>query len=299
MRTRLPILSLAALVIVAATAATPAPARAQNREHQQMAADLRMMQEQAQQLALTLAQLNDAIKAVNGSIGDSNQANLRKFADIENTLRGMAGDLNAMRTRTDETNTLIRTLSEDINALKKTLVDLPGRLTEITRQMTFQPPVDPNDPNAVAGAPPAPVVPPPSFPTVGLIPSQVYETAMGDYGAGQWTAAISGFEQFLKSFPDSQRAGAAQFYIGEAHFAQTRWEDAIRAYDAVVRNYPKDDYAPQAIWKRGLAQLRIQQPEAARASFEQVIKAYPNHDAASLARQRLGGMAPPPPTRKP
>ena len=33
------------------------PAGAQNREHQQMSAELRMLQEQTQQLALTLAQM--------------------------------------------------------------------------------------------------------------------------------------------------------------------------------------------------------------------------------------------------
>ena len=45
-----------------------APAAAQNREHQQQAAELRILQEQTQQLALALAQTlsaDEAIKAIN------------------------------------------------------------------------------------------------------------------------------------------------------------------------------------------------------------------------------------------
>jgi tol-pal system protein YbgF len=300
LRTPLPILLLAAL---AATAADVAPVSAQNREHQQMAAELRMLQEQNQQLALTLAQLADAIKAVNGSIAESNQENVRRFAAIENTLRSVAGDMNAMRTRTDETNTLIRTLSEDIEALRKTLVDLPGRLSEQLTRLTFTPPpVDPNDPTApsVAAGPPPPVDLAPIL-NVGQTPTQMYEMAYGDYAGGQFATAITGFEQFLKAFgKTSMRAGAAQFFIGDSYYAQNRFEEAIRAYDAVIRDYPKDEYVPQALWKRGNAQQRLGQTDAARASFELVIKNYPNDSYASLAKQRLGGLTTPPPaTRKP
>ena len=282
------------LAVVAATAATAPPASAQNREHQQMAAELRMLQEQTQLLALTLAQLNDAIKAVNGSIADSNQASVRRFADIENTLRGIATDLNGMRTRTDETNTLIRTLSEDIEALRKTLVELPARLTQVTQPAP--PPADPNDPAApVAGVSP-PVSDPPLL-NVGLTPTQMYETAFGDYAGGQFATAISGFEQFIKTFGTTSRAGLAQFYIGESYVAQNRFEDAIKAYDAVIRNYPKDDVVAQAIYKRGNTQLRIGQTDAARTSFELVVKTYPNDQYASLAKQRLDGLTTPAPKK--
>ena len=296
MRTPLPVLLLTA---VAVTAAAAAPVSAQNREHQQIAAVLQMLQEQAQQHALALAQLADAIKAVNGSIADSNQTSLRRFADIENTLKGMATDLSAMKTRSDETNTLIRTLSEDINALRKTLVDLPDRLTRLVTPPVF-PPVDSADPAATAvGVAPPPVTREPLLGPVGLTPTQMYETAFGDYAIGQWTAAISGFDQFLKVFPQSPRAGAAQFHIGESYFVQNRFEDAIKAYDAVLRNYPKDEeYVPQALYKRGLAHMRLDQSDAARASFEQVIKNYPNTNSASLAQQRLFGLPKPAPAKK-
>ena len=50
-----------ALAALLASAIAPLPAAAQNREHQQMTADVRMLQEQTQQLAITLAAVSQAL----------------------------------------------------------------------------------------------------------------------------------------------------------------------------------------------------------------------------------------------
>ena len=54
------ILSIGVAVLAGWTAGAP-PAMAQNREHQQLAAEARMLQEQAQQLAIAVAALNEAL----------------------------------------------------------------------------------------------------------------------------------------------------------------------------------------------------------------------------------------------
>ena len=58
---------LLGIVFVAAVA--PAAAAA-NKEHQQLMADIRMMQEQAQQLQNLLGTLNEALKAVNARLDE-------------------------------------------------------------------------------------------------------------------------------------------------------------------------------------------------------------------------------------
>ena len=59
-----------AIVVLLATAA---PAAAQSRREMQMMADIRMLQEQNQQLQVTLAQLGETLKALNARLDD--QAN--------------------------------------------------------------------------------------------------------------------------------------------------------------------------------------------------------------------------------
>src|SRR5688572_32390423 len=94
-----------------------APAAAQNREHQQQAAELRILQEQQQQLSLAIAQVVDAIKALNARIDEAAALNRKGFADQELSIRGLGSDLSAIRERTQETDTRIRTLRDEIDAL--------------------------------------------------------------------------------------------------------------------------------------------------------------------------------------
>src|SRR5690349_17451130 len=74
-------------------AAGPAPAAAQNREHQQMAAELRLLQEQQQLLSGALAQVADTIKALAGRIDDATGVTRKGFADQELRTNALSGDL--------------------------------------------------------------------------------------------------------------------------------------------------------------------------------------------------------------
>jgi tol-pal system protein YbgF len=130
----------------------------------------------------------------------------------------------------------------------------------------------------------------------------MFNTAMSDYGGGNYASAIQGFQEFLKAFPDSPRADNAQQYIGDAEFQQSRFAEAIAAYNLVIQNYPKEDNAPWAYYKRGMSQMRLQQTAAARASFEALVKLYPDTEPGIQALSRLQSLdsapAPAAPPRK-
>src|SRR5690242_3608263 len=103
-------LAIVALVVVA-FAARPA---AQNREHQQQAAELRILQEQQQQLSVALSQLAEAVKTLgsrlDSKLDEAAAASRKSFADQDLSIRNMSGDLSAIRERTQETDTRIRSL---------------------------------------------------------------------------------------------------------------------------------------------------------------------------------------------
>jgi tol-pal system protein YbgF len=287
-----------ALVGVLALAAAPA---AQNREHQQQAAELRILQEQQQQLSLALAQLADAIKAINGRLDEAAAQNRKGFADQELSTRGLAGDLSAIRERTQETDTRIRTLRDEIDAMRATLANLPT----LVSQSAPPPPVDGVvDPSAAppAGAPaPVAATPAPSAtPAPGLSPSRMLASAKTDYYSGDWSLALAGFDALLRTFPRSEAAGEAQFYVGETYYQQNKWREAIDAYGLVLQNHRDSSLVPAAYFKRGRAYAQTNQIDAARAAWEAVIKAFPESDDARLAKQdleRINRSNPPAPPR--
>ena len=73
----------AAAVVLAlgSIALSPASAAAADREHQQIMADLRMLQEQTQQLQALMTDLGEALKAVNTRIEDQTSLERKAFAD--------------------------------------------------------------------------------------------------------------------------------------------------------------------------------------------------------------------------
>jgi tol-pal system protein YbgF len=266
------------------------PAGAQNREHQQMTADVRMLQEQTQQLAITLAALNqalaDSIKALNARLDQANEATRKGFADQKLTIDNIVEGVQVIRERSNDTNVRIGSLSEELEAMRQTVQALQAMQQSSLAPPPIVDPTAPVDPNA---APPAPVAPAPVAPpsTAGLSPTRMYETARADYFAGQWASAINGFEAFLRTFPRSEQADDAQLNIGESYYSQNRFPEAIAAYNLVIQNYPGTNSVPTAYYKRGLSQQQAGQTDAARASWETVAKNYPESDEGRLAKQQL------------
>ena len=268
-------------VAAALVGGTVAPAAAQSRDQRQMMADIRMLQEQTQDLAVavaTMAQaLQDSIKAVNTRLDDANTTTRKGFADQKVIIDDMGKDMRAIRERVDDTNVRVSNVREELEALRSSIPITPPAASV---------PVDPADPNAsAAAAPPVATPPPPS--TAGLSPTRMFDTARADYAAGQWSLAVTGFDAFLKTFPRSEMADDAYFYIGETYYAQNRWNDAIGAYNQVIQNYPMGNAVPDAYYKRGLAQERLGQLDAARESWNTVLKNYPDSTAGGLAKQSL------------
>ena len=297
----------AALALVIGMAA---PAAAQNREHLQLAAELRMLQEQNQQLSLALTQLTDALKAVNARLDTSDDFQRRRFADQEVLVKNLGSDLGAIRERTQDTDTRLRTLKDEIDALRQTFLSLPTLIAQ-SQAASALPPADPNIPNAAAApAPPldgaAPVTPPPPAPpplslpsTAGLSPNRLFETAFGDYSSSQYAAAITGFQQVIQNFPTAERADDAQYFIGESLVNLKRFPEAIDAYNQVIQKYPTGDQVDMAYYRRGFVESAMGRNDDAKATWEELVKKFPDSQGASLAKQRLAGLGRAPAPAKP
>jgi tol-pal system protein YbgF len=277
--------SVVAFAAAAWAVVTAAPsAAAASREQQQIMADLRMLQEQNQQLQLALAQLAETLRAVNGRLDQQSDASRRGFADQKLLVDTLTGDVRTLREKLDDTNVRISSLGQEVEALRTSMPPPPAF-------------VEPTPADAAAATPPEGAPPPPAVPAVnpaaGLSPQRLWDQAYADYTAGQWALAIAGFETFIKTFPRHERADSAQYYVGESYLLDGRFDQAIAAYDRVIANFPSGDQVPFAFYKRGLAQARLGQTDRARESWETVIAKYPASDAAVMAKQGLDRLARP------
>jgi tol-pal system protein YbgF len=119
-------------------------------------------------------------------------------------------------------------------------------------------------------------------------PDQLFAAAYADFSRGNYDLAISEFRQYVETYPTSEMADNAQYWIAECLYAKKKLDEAVVEYDKVVTLFPKGDRVAAARYKKGLVLVEQGQPEAARAEFQAVIRLFPRSNEAVLARQQLG-----------
>ena len=63
----------------------------------------------------------------------------------------------------------------------------------------------------------------------------------------QYEAAGVAFHQFLSSFPDSQLADNAQYWLAEAYYVTDRFEEALVQFQIVLSGYPRSRKTPDCL----------------------------------------------------
>ncbi len=118
-------------------------------------------------------------------------------------------------------------------------------------------------------------------------PNQMYQAAYLDYTKGNYDLAVSGFREYLKSFPDAEFAGNAQYWVGESLYSLGKYDEAIAEFNKVIKSYPASSKVPGAMLKRGYCFDALKKPKEAKAAYGELIKKYPASEAAKIAEERL------------
>ena len=114
-----------------------------------------------------------------------------------------------------------------------------------------------------------------------------YQAAYADFLREEYGLALTGFREFLRTFPESAMADDAQYYIGECLYNLGEYEGAVEEYDAVILHFPDSQYRITALYKKALSFLNSNQTAQGVILLQQLIRRYPESNEARLARQRL------------
>lgn len=266
---------LAMLTVGLVVAASPAAAA--DKTHQQMMAEIRMLQEQQAQLQQMLQGLAETLKTMTSKIEEQTGATRKAFADQKLIVDNVAEGVRILREKADDTNVRLSTMTQELDSLRTAVQSAPAPTLAVPATG------DAADPNAPppAGAPPS---------SANVSPQKAYDAAFNDYTGGQYDLAIAGFEFYIKSFPTSIRADDAQLNIGNSYFAMGNFKDAVTALQKVISDYPQSDSVAQAYYKLGQSYEGLKQLDLARRAYETLLKTYPNDVHGQLAKQRLDSL---------
>jgi tol-pal system protein YbgF len=118
-----------------------------------------------------------------------------------------------------------------------------------------------------------------------------YQAAFGLLKDSQYDRAIAAFGKFLVTYPSSQLADNAQYWLGEAYYVNKSYTEAQIAFQRVMDKYPQSRKRPDALLKIGFCQYELKQWEGAKGTLTQVATQFADTQAGHLAQQRLDKMA--------
>jgi len=209
-------------------------------------------------------------------------------------LARVAPQIQAVDARTSETQSSMKGLSDEIARLTKrtdaadtALGETRARVEALTASPAAPAAASPPPPAAPVERPrvpaaPAPLVPP--TPRSGT-PDQEYTAALATFRSREHGQAVLDFIDFIAKNPRHALAGNAQYWIGEAYWAQRDYRQALVEFERVSEYGPGK--TPDALVKIGLCHARLRDVTRAQQAWQRVIREYPRSEAATMAQSLL------------
>jgi tol-pal system protein YbgF len=216
----------------------------------------------------------EEVEKLNQNVATQTTQLLKSNADTGVKLGELTTKMEQLEAKLEDTNRRLSQLSQQIAETQGDLLRLRN-----TAGGSASAPASPGGPTAAGGAPAAQ--------PAGPSPAELYDTAYGDYSKGRYALAVQGFQEYLAGYPSTDLSDNAQYWIGEAHFAQKKFPEAIADFERLLKQWPSSDKAPGALLKKGYALLELNQKAEAVVQLQYVIHEYPTSEEARLARTKL------------
>jgi tol-pal system protein YbgF len=225
-----------------------------------------------QQQMTNMRQSFDERMGIMKNLLDQNTDTINKAAaavtSLQNTLQKQQGDIGSH----------VDQLSGQIQSLNDSLDELKARLTKVSKQLEDMQSNQQNLASQQAQQQQQSQAPPPDV---------LYSNALRDYQAGKNDLATQEFSDYVKYYPNTDLAGNSYFYLADIAFKQGNYQQAVKSYDQVLQSFPDGNKAAAAELKKGLSLLELGQKDEGVNALRHVIQRYPKSNEALQARERL------------
>lgn len=235
--------------------------------------------------------------AAHAGLFDDDEAR-RAILDIRSRI-----DQNTERQKTDQ-----RQLSEQVDQLKRSLLDLNNQLEQMRgdnaklrghneqlardvsevqrKQKDIQSGVDDRlrkfEPQKV------------SFDgkefTVEPDEKRQYDEAMELLRKSDFAGTANALTDFRKRYPSSGYTESALFWLGNAQYGVRQYKEAIASFRALINAAPDNAKAPEAMLAIANCQAELKDGKSARKTIDDLIRTYPKSEAAQAGRERLASI---------
>jgi tol-pal system protein YbgF len=128
--------------------------------------------------------------------------------------------------------------------------------------------------------------------TAEVLPAEkkAFDSAQQLLASGDFKAAATALQDFVRRYPDSAYAAMAQYRLGSTYYAQRDYKNAIAAQEQVVSNYGASSAAPDAMLNIAAIYTEQKDKKNAKKVLQQLVSKYPDSSAAATAKNRLASL---------
>lgn len=117
--------------------------------------------------------------------------------------------------------------------------------------------------------------------------TKAYEDALAIFRKGDFGAASTAFNDFIKRNSKSGYVIPSLFWLGNAQYANRSYNNAITNFNTLLSKAPNHMRAAESMLSVANCQLELKDIKAARKTLGDVVKNYPHTEAAAAASERL------------
>lgn len=245
------------------------PLFAANREMVQLQTQVQDLQDRMTRMQQSFDERMGIMK----NLLDQNTDTVNKVGAAVTTLQ------NSLQKQQGDNSTHVEALSGQLQSLNDTLDELKARLAKVSKQLEDMQSTQQNlasqqtqQQQQQSQAPP---------------PDVLYANALRDYQAGKGDLASQEFTDYIKFYPNTDLAGNAYFYLAEMQYRGGNYAQAVKNYDEVLQTFPDGNKAAAAELKKGLALIELGRQDDGVAALRHVVQRYPKTTEAQQARERL------------
>jgi tol-pal system protein YbgF len=256
-----------------------------------------------------IKELQNRLKRVETRLDNQGLVDLiSRFEQLQSDMERIIGDLEVQ-------NHQLRTLQKQ---QKDVYADIDRRLRKLEQGNSTGVPVSPAPSSSSGGVPvtPVPVQPAaslggaPSSPQTGAnvgaasgqaapqaagtmsevernVARSAYERAFNLLKQRRYDMAITSFKAFLETYPYASYADNAQYWLGEANYANRNYKVALSEFQNVIDKYPNSPKRADAMLKIGYTYVELGEKKKAMDTLNTIVSSYPGSTAAKLAQKRI------------
>ncbi len=215
---------------------------------------------------------------------DRRLSNIERIVDNQSLVQ-LSQQVSSLERRTAElqgnSETLLHEATETGERQRDLYADLDARIQGLEASLSARGAVSVLDGGTLT---------PGELPVPGGSDRDNYQAAFELLKQERYDMAATAFSQYLVTFPESELADNAQYWLAESYYAANSFEEALGAFELVISKYPQSRKVPDALLKIGYCNYSLQRWDEARVTLTKVQTDYPETTAARLAGQYLKRM---------